>query len=121
MDGERNVNEIGTDAGPLVGPARRLGFAPGQIVVEYGDDDDVEEEGHERLHSVSLHSGAAGAGRTISEIGLQPLGVEVTAVRRRGIRGAEPSGDIVLQVGDVLVLRGLPVALDLAEERLLQK
>ncbi len=44
MDGERNVNEIDTDAGPLVAPARRLGFAPGQIVVEYGDDDDVEED-----------------------------------------------------------------------------
>ena len=85
-----------------------------------GDDDDVEEAGHERLHSVSLHPGAAGAGRTISEIGLQPLGVEVTAVRRRGIRGADPSPDMRLQVGDVVVLRGVPGALDAAERRLLE-
>jgi len=85
-----------------------------------GDDDDVEEEGHERLHSVPLHPGAAGAGRTLEELGLQPLGVEVTAVRRRGIRGADPSPGMRLQVGDVVVLRGIPDALDLAERRLLE-
>jgi CPA2 family monovalent cation:H+ antiporter-2 len=85
-----------------------------------GDDDDVEEEGHERLHSVAMHAGAAGAGRTLKELGLQPLGVEVTAVRRRGIRGADPSPEMRLQVGDVVVLRGVPDALDLAERRLLE-
>jgi CPA2 family monovalent cation:H+ antiporter-2 len=85
-----------------------------------GDDDDVEEEAHERLHSVPLHPGAAGAGRTLEELGLQPLGVEVTAVRRRGIRGADPSPGMRLQAGDVVVLRGIPDALDLAERRLLE-
>ncbi|MGZ9030999.1 MAG: cation:proton antiporter domain-containing protein, partial [Burkholderiaceae bacterium] len=85
-----------------------------------GDDDDVEEEGHERLHSVSMHAGAAGAGRTLEELGLRPLGVEVTAVRRRGIRGADPSPEMRLQAGDVVVLRGVPDALDLAERRLLE-
>jgi CPA2 family monovalent cation:H+ antiporter-2 len=85
-----------------------------------GDDDDVEEEAHERLHSVTLHPGAAGAGRTPEELGLQPLGVEVTAVRRRGIRGADPNPGMRLQAGDVVVLRGIPDALDLAERRLLE-
>jgi monovalent cation:H+ antiporter-2, CPA2 family len=85
-----------------------------------GEDDDVEEEGHERLHSVSLHPGAAGAGRTLEELGLRPLGVEVTAVRRHGIRGADPSPGMRLQVGDVVVLRGIPDALDLAERRILE-
>jgi CPA2 family monovalent cation:H+ antiporter-2 len=83
-------------------------------------DDDVEEEAHERLLSVPLHPGAAGAGRTLEELGLLPLGVEVTAVRRRGIRGADPSPGMRLQVGDVVVLRGVPDALDLAERRLLE-
>jgi CPA2 family monovalent cation:H+ antiporter-2 len=54
-------------------------------------------------------------------MGLADLSVEVTALRRRGIRGADPSADMVLQAGDVLVLRGLPEALELAEERLLEK
>jgi CPA2 family monovalent cation:H+ antiporter-2 len=69
---------------------------------------------------VPLHPGAAGAGRTLEELGLRPLGVEVTAVRRRGIRGADPSPGMRLQVGDVVVLRGVPDALDLAERRLLE-
>jgi CPA2 family monovalent cation:H+ antiporter-2 len=49
------------------------------------------------------------------------VGVEVTAVRRRGIRGADPSGDLILQAGDVVVLRGVPEALELAEQRLLMR
>jgi CPA2 family monovalent cation:H+ antiporter-2 len=85
----------------------------------FGDDEDVEEEGHERLHSVPLHTGASGAGRTLGELALQPLGVEVTAVRRHGIRGSDPSPEMRLQAGDVVVLRGVPEALDVAERRLL--
>jgi len=39
-------------------------------------------------------------------------------VRRRGVRGAQPTEDMLLQAGDVLVLLGLPEALLQAEERL---
>jgi CPA2 family monovalent cation:H+ antiporter-2 len=84
------------------------------------DDESVEEEGHERLHSVPLHPGAPGAGRTLADLGLPLLGVQVTAVRRRGIRGADPSPEMRLQAGDVVVLRGVPEALDAAERRLLE-
>jgi CPA2 family monovalent cation:H+ antiporter-2 len=89
----------------------------------HGADDstEFEDDGHARLHSVPIEPGAAAVGRTLGAMGLADLSVEVTALRRRGIRGAEPSGDMVLQAGDVLVLRGLPEALDLAEERLLKK
>jgi CPA2 family monovalent cation:H+ antiporter-2 len=57
----------------------------------------------------------------IGDLDLAVIGADVTAVRRRGIRGAEPSPDMVLYAGDVLVLRGLTEALELAEERLLQR
>lgn len=89
----------------------------------HGADDstEFEDEGHARLHSVPIEPGAAAVGRSLGAMGLADLSVEVTALRRRGIRGAEPSGDMVLQAGDVLVLRGLPEALELAEERLLKK
>jgi CPA2 family monovalent cation:H+ antiporter-2 len=89
----------------------------------HGADDPTEfdDEGHERLHSVRVEDGAAAVGQSLAAIGLKEAGVEVTAVRRRGIRGAEPSGELVLQAGDVVVLRGLPEALELAEERLLQQ
>ena len=52
---------------------------------------------------------------------LATIGAEVTSVRRHGIRGADPSPDMRLQAGDVVVLRGVPDALELAEQRLLQK
>jgi len=87
-----------------------------------GDDDDaLEDEVHERLHSVTLDAGSSAVGKRIGDLDLAVIGAYVTAVRRHGIRGAEPTPDMVLHSGDVLVLRGLTEALELAEERLLQR
>jgi CPA2 family monovalent cation:H+ antiporter-2 len=85
------------------------------------DENAVEEEARARLHSVALDPGAAAVGKRIDQLELAVVGADVTAVRRRGIRGAEPSPDMVLQAGDVLVLRGPAEALELAEEQLLQR
>ena len=89
----------------------------------HGADDPTEfdDEGHARLHSVPVEDGSAAVGQTLAALALDTLGAEVTAIRRRGIRGAEPSGDLRVEAGDVLVLRGLPEALERAEERLLQR
>jgi CPA2 family monovalent cation:H+ antiporter-2 len=89
----------------------------------HGADDpsEFDDEAHERLHSVPIEDDAAAVGRTIADLQLTSLGAEVTAVRRRGIRGADPSADLVLQSGDVVVLRGRPDALELAEARLLER
>ena len=89
----------------------------------HGADDhvDFDDEAHARLHSVAIERGAAVVGRPLGELGLTELGAEVTAVRRRGIRGADPTADLVLQAGDVLVLRGPQEALELAEMRLAEK
>jgi len=88
----------------------------------HGADDppEFDDEVHERLHSVPIEGKAAAVGRTIGEMQLTAIGAEVTAIRRRGIRGADPSADLVLQSGDVVVLRGTPDALELAEGRLLE-
>lgn len=87
-----------------------------------GDEDDLlEDEAHQRLHSVSIDAGAAAVGEALRDLDLAVIGAEVTSVRRRGIRGADPSPDMRLQEGDVVVLRGAPEALELAEQRLLQK
>ncbi|HYM48688.1 MAG TPA: TrkA C-terminal domain-containing protein, partial [Burkholderiaceae bacterium] len=75
----------------------------------------------ERLHSVPIDAGAAAVGEALQDLGLAVIGAEVTSVRRRGIRGADPSPEMRLQAGDVVVLRGVPDALELAEQRLLQK
>ncbi|MEQ1916147.1 MAG: TrkA C-terminal domain-containing protein [Gallionella sp.] len=39
----------------------------------------------------------------------------MNAVRRHGVRDSQPSEEAVLQAGDVLVLLGLPEALQQAE------
>jgi monovalent cation:H+ antiporter-2, CPA2 family len=82
--------------------------------------DDIDEDGHEqvRLQSVPVDARADAVGRTLDELGLFDLGVEVTAIRRHGIRGVEPDPSTKLREDDILVLRGLPEQLAEAEERL---
>lgn len=85
------------------------------------DRDDIEgfvEDARTQLHSVVIDPESNVVGRRLGELALAELGVEVAALRRRGIRGDEPSADLQLQAGDVMVLRGPPGALEFAEERL---
>jgi CPA2 family monovalent cation:H+ antiporter-2 len=87
-----------------------------------GDEEDaVDDDDHERLHSVPIEADAAAVGEALRDLDLATIGAEVTSVRRRGIRGTDPSPDMRLEVGDIVVLRGVPDALELAEQRLLHK
>lgn len=80
-----------------------------------------EPEGQEsRLHSIVLPDGAYGVGKSIGELALAPLGVEVSAIRRRDIRAMEPLPETRFLAGDVVVLLGTDEALDGAERRLLK-
>jgi len=81
--------------------------------------DSLDEPLQVRLHTIVLEADAPAVGRPLGELDLAATGVEVTAVRRRGILGDNPSGDLVLQPGDVVVLRGTLAALEAGEERLL--
>ena len=56
---------------------------------------------------------------TLAELGIAEL-VEVTGVRRRGMRSQRPGTDWRFEGGDVVVLLGLPENLALAERRLLR-
>ncbi|MCF2134935.1 MULTISPECIES: monovalent cation:proton antiporter family protein [Burkholderiaceae] len=84
--------------------------------------DDLDEDGIEqvRLQSVPIDESADAVGQSLDELGLFEMGIEVTAIRRHGIRGVEPDRDTKLRAHDIVVLRGLPNALALAEERLLR-
>jgi CPA2 family monovalent cation:H+ antiporter-2 len=83
------------------------------------DDAGDDEVRQMRLHSVPIEAGSAAAGRDLESLGLAATGAEVRAVRRRGIRGDDPSSSLVLEAGDVVVLRGTSEAIELAEARLL--
>jgi len=71
-----------------------------------------------RFQSVLLNERDAAVGKTLDETNLAELEVAVNAVRRHNVSGHRPTGDMMLQAGDVLVLLGQPAALMMAEKRL---
>lgn len=75
---------------------------------------------HLHLHTITILPGAAAINKTLSEVNLDTLTVEVIAVRRRNIRGLLPSIETKLEVGDVIVLKGTQENLAAAEIKLIQ-
>jgi CPA2 family monovalent cation:H+ antiporter-2 len=56
------------------------------------------------LHTFTLHEHDYSVGKRISALGLERFTVHIKALRRGEIRGEQPSPEIFLQSGDVLVL-----------------
>ncbi|MEO6748703.1 MAG: cation:proton antiporter [Casimicrobiaceae bacterium] len=83
------------------------------------DTADIAENIQPRLHSVLLTASAAAVGRSLPELAMDPR-VEVTSVRRRGVRSGRPDGEWKFEAGDVVVLLGRPGDLDRAESGLLR-
>src|SRR5512139_319116 len=83
-------------------------------------DDELDQAAQPRLHTVLVTQGAAAPGHSLEELKLDELLVEVVAIRRQGIKGVDPQPDTLIQVGDVLVLRGAADGLAAAEFRVLQ-
>jgi CPA2 family monovalent cation:H+ antiporter-2 len=89
----------------------------------YGSGDELDSDGEAlaRLHSVTLDDRAHALGMPLAQLGLDALGVQVRAVRRRGARNKLAAAEAgVLQAGDVVVLLGDPESLAAAEARLLR-
>ncbi|HET7649592.1 MAG TPA: cation:proton antiporter [Gammaproteobacteria bacterium] len=74
----------------------------------------------EQLYTVTLDKGAFAIDHRIGELNLKDAGVVVTALRREGVVGRQPSPETVLKEGDVVVLWGTPEDLEYSEERLLR-
>jgi monovalent cation:H+ antiporter-2, CPA2 family len=73
----------------------------------------------EELKSIVIPPGAWAVGRTVDELRGRGAEVAITGIRRHGILGREPSGDTCLKEGDIVVVYGLPEALEHAEGVLL--
>jgi monovalent cation:H+ antiporter-2, CPA2 family len=69
----------------------------------------------EELHSVILPPHAWAVGRSIQEVADRGSRASVSAVRRDGIVGREPSLDTIFKEGDVVVVCGTPEAVEHAE------
>ena len=87
-----------------------------------GDEPDADGETAARLHAVTLEPGSWPVGKPLAECGLDALGVQVQAVRRRGAKAKLSAAQAgALEAGDVVVMLGAPEALAAAEMRLQQK
>ena len=73
----------------------------------------------EELHSVVLPPHAWAVGKSIAELAERGSQAAVSAVRRDGIVGRDPSADTVFKEGDVVVVCGPPEAVEHAETLLL--
>jgi monovalent cation:H+ antiporter-2, CPA2 family len=80
---------------------------------------DEQHAFREELKSVVVPPGAWAVGRTIEEARGRGAEVAFTGVRRQGILGREPAAEMRLREGDIVVLYGLPEALEHAEAVLL--
>jgi CPA2 family monovalent cation:H+ antiporter-2 len=90
------------------------GFFPGAT------DENAADHEQPRLRTIALGPDAACIGRTLASLNLDALHVRVTAIRRKGERDPNPSGEMRLREGDVIVLLATQEDLAKAEIRLLQ-
>jgi CPA2 family monovalent cation:H+ antiporter-2 len=89
----------------------------------HGATDAVEDAAHKAqklLHSVLITPGAAAIGRTLGELDLARLEVEVKAVRRHNVHAQAPQPGFQIETGDVLVLLGSEQDCAAAEMKLMQ-
>ena len=83
---------------------------------------EIPDDSHafrEELHSVILPPHAWAVGRSIAELTDRGSRAVVSAVRRDGIVGREPSLDTVFKVGDVVIVCGTPESVEHSETVLL--
>jgi CPA2 family monovalent cation:H+ antiporter-2 len=92
------------------------GFFRG-ISDEHGD---ADQKMQPRLHSVMIVPGAAAIGKSLGELDLARIRVEVTAVRRRNVRTTTPAADTRIEENDVVVLLGAEGDVAAAEMKLVQ-
>ncbi|MEQ1592136.1 MAG: monovalent cation:proton antiporter-2 (CPA2) family protein [Thiobacillaceae bacterium] len=83
-------------------------------------DDELDQESQPRLQTILIPQGAVTVERSLDELELEDMLVEVVAIRRKGIKDLNPQPETRIQSGDVLILRGAADGLAAAEIRLLQ-
>lgn len=87
-----------------------------------GQESEILDDDHQlrqHLASILLEKDAYAIGKTLGQLNLGHYDVTVNAVRRAGIRGAQPTSETSFKQGDVLVLYGTADAIEKAENHLL--
>jgi CPA2 family monovalent cation:H+ antiporter-2 len=83
------------------------------------DDDSVDELENERLLTVTLHAASRTVGKTLGDLALGAVGVQLVSLRNASGKPMPFDDNTVCHFGDMLVLSGKAPALALAEEKLL--
>ncbi len=87
----------------------------------HGADDNAEDDGaQERLHSLTLPTGAHALGQSLGALLPRLADTRILSLRRRNGKSLSPDAGLALEDGDTLVLSGQAEALALAEEKLLR-
>jgi monovalent cation:H+ antiporter-2, CPA2 family len=100
-----------------VGEIRRARYATLRRVVpaDTGGAGDLAEEPGEAIAAIVIPPRAWAVGRGLAEVRARGAEVAFTALRRQGITGREPADATILRGGDVLVVYGMPEAIEHAE------
>jgi CPA2 family monovalent cation:H+ antiporter-2 len=86
-----------------------------RTVIARGDHSENDAAFSEEVRSVVLPPGSWCIGKCVDEVRVAGAQVAFTGIRRQGILGREPAGDMEFQDGDVVVIYGTPEALEHAE------
>ncbi|MDP3701185.1 MAG: monovalent cation:proton antiporter-2 (CPA2) family protein [Hylemonella sp.] len=87
----------------------------------HGADDGALDDGaQERLHSLTLPSGAHALGQSLGALLPRLVGTRILSLRRHSGKSLSPDDGLTLEDGDTLVLSGPAEALALAEQMLLR-
>jgi len=84
------------------------------------DDSAVDDGAQERLHSLTLPTGAHALGQTLGTLLPRLADIRILSLRRHSGKSLTPDTSLTLEDGDTLVLSGQAEALALAEEKLLR-
>ncbi len=72
------------------------------------------------LHAVVISAKCAACGQTIADLKKEHFPSVIRSFTRRGIRSSqEPQSDVVLQEGDILMIEGTRLEINIAEDRIL--
>jgi CPA2 family monovalent cation:H+ antiporter-2 len=102
-----------------VGELRGNRYEMMRNVIARGDGMSNDAEFAEQMRSVVLPPGSWCIGKCVDEVRRAGAEVAFTGIRRQGILGREPTGDMEFQDGDIVVIYGTPEALEHAEAVLL--
>jgi CPA2 family monovalent cation:H+ antiporter-2 len=98
--------------------AKRYSMFSGFLRTVQPDSGEETESMQPRFHHIMLGEHDAAVGKRLGEVRLDELNVEVNGVRRHNVLGSDPSADMLLRTGDVLMLLGQQIMLEAAEKRL---